>query len=124
MDVSTYPPSSPPVGPSLPPSVADSGIKLEQLAALMPPVAARRRVLDGAFAVLGAGGSIRVGKDHICAPLTAGVTRQRVLRPQATSGADWRRADRVRVNPTNGAEGASKLRATHSWLSAPGAAQR
>jgi DNA-binding IclR family transcriptional regulator len=54
MDVSTSPPSSPAVGPSLPASVADAGAKPEQVAALIPPVAAGRGVLDGAFAVLDA----------------------------------------------------------------------
>ena len=53
MDVPTDRPS-PAVGPSLPTSVADAGAKLEQLAGLIPPVAAGRGVLDGAFAVLGA----------------------------------------------------------------------
>ena len=54
MDVSTYPPSSPAVGPSPPTSVADPDAKLEQLAGLIPPVAEGRGVLDGAFAVLDA----------------------------------------------------------------------
>jgi DNA-binding IclR family transcriptional regulator len=54
MDVPTDRPSSPAVGPSLPTSVADAGAKLEQLAGLIPPVAAGRGVLDGAFAVLDA----------------------------------------------------------------------
>jgi hypothetical protein len=47
MDVSTDPPSSPAVGPSLPASVADAGAKPDQLAGLIPPVAAGRGVLDG-----------------------------------------------------------------------------
>jgi DNA-binding IclR family transcriptional regulator len=54
MDFSTYPPSSPAVGPSAPTSVADAGANLEQLAELIPPVAVGRGVLDGAFAVLDA----------------------------------------------------------------------
>jgi DNA-binding IclR family transcriptional regulator len=54
MDVSSHPPSSPVVGPSLPTSVADVGAKPEQLEAPTPPVAVRRGVLDGAFAVLDA----------------------------------------------------------------------
>ncbi len=54
MDVSTYPPSSSAVGPSLPASVAGAGAKPEQLAGPIPPVAVRRGVLDGAFAVLDA----------------------------------------------------------------------
>jgi DNA-binding IclR family transcriptional regulator len=53
MDVSTDRPSSPAVGSSLPTSVADAGA-LEQLAGAVPPVAAGRGVLDGAFAVLDA----------------------------------------------------------------------
>ncbi len=52
LDVSTYPPSSAAVGPRLPSSVADAGAKPGQLAGLVPPVAAGRGVLDGAFAVL------------------------------------------------------------------------
>jgi DNA-binding IclR family transcriptional regulator len=54
MDVSTSPPLSPAVGPCLPSSVADAGAEPEQLAGLIPPVAVRRGVLDGAFAVLDA----------------------------------------------------------------------
>ncbi len=54
MDVSTSPPSSPVVGPHLPASVADASAEPEQLAALIPPVASGRGVLDGAFAVLDA----------------------------------------------------------------------
>jgi DNA-binding IclR family transcriptional regulator len=54
MDVSTYRPSSAAVGPRPPRSVADSGAKSQQLAGLVPPVAVRRGVLDGAFAVLDA----------------------------------------------------------------------
>ena len=54
MDVSTYPPSAPAFGPSLPTSVADAGAKSEQLGALILPAAAGRGVLDGAFAVLDA----------------------------------------------------------------------
>jgi IclR family acetate operon transcriptional repressor len=54
MDVSTSPPSSPAVGPRLPASVADAGAKPEQVAGLIPPIAAGRGVLDGAFAVLDA----------------------------------------------------------------------
>ena len=54
MDVSTSPPSSPAVGPSLPTPVADPDAKLEQFAGLIPPAAAGRGVLDGAFAVLDA----------------------------------------------------------------------
>jgi DNA-binding IclR family transcriptional regulator len=54
MDVSTYPPSSPAVGPRPPTLVADADAKLEQLAGLIPPVAGGRGVLDGAFAVLDA----------------------------------------------------------------------
>ena len=54
MDVSTYPPSTLAVGPSLLSSVGDAGAKPEQLAGPVPPVAAGRGVLDGAFAVLDA----------------------------------------------------------------------
>ena len=54
MDVSTYLPSSPAVGPSLPTSVADADADPEQLVELIPPVAVGRGVLDGAFAVLDA----------------------------------------------------------------------
>jgi DNA-binding IclR family transcriptional regulator len=54
MDFSTHPPSSPAVDPSPPTSVADAGANLEQLAGLIPPAAAGRGVLDGAFAVLDA----------------------------------------------------------------------
>jgi DNA-binding IclR family transcriptional regulator len=54
MDVSTYPFTSPAVGPNLPTSVADAGAKPEQLAGLVPPATVRRGVLDGAFAVLDA----------------------------------------------------------------------
>jgi DNA-binding IclR family transcriptional regulator len=52
MDVSRYPPSAPAVGASLRTAVADAGAKPEQLGALIPPAAAGRGVLDGAFAVL------------------------------------------------------------------------
>src|ERR1700757_1106780 len=54
MDVSTYPPSSPVVGSVQPTADADTGAKSEQLAGLIPPAAAGRGVLDGAFAVLDA----------------------------------------------------------------------
>jgi DNA-binding IclR family transcriptional regulator len=54
MDVSTSPPSSPAIGPSLPTPDGDRDAKLEQFAGLIPPVAAGRGVLDGAFAVLDA----------------------------------------------------------------------
>ncbi len=61
MDVSTYPPSSPAIGSSSPAiglslssSVADAGVKPEQSAGPVPPAAAGRGVLDGAFAVLDA----------------------------------------------------------------------
>jgi hypothetical protein len=54
MDVSTYRPSSAAVGPRPPRSVADSGAKSQQLAGLVPPVAVRGGVLDGASAVLDA----------------------------------------------------------------------
>ncbi len=42
MDVSTPPPSSPAVGPSLPTPVADPDAKLEQFAGLIPPAVAGR----------------------------------------------------------------------------------
>ena len=51
MDVSTSPPSSSAVGPSLPTS---DGAKPGQVAALVPPGAVSRGVLDGAFAVVDA----------------------------------------------------------------------
>jgi IclR family acetate operon transcriptional repressor len=54
MDVSTSAPSSLAVGPSLPTPFAITGAKSEQLGALIPPAAAGRGVLDGAFAVLDA----------------------------------------------------------------------
>src|SRR6201997_1206768 len=54
MDVSTYPPSSAVVGSVQPTADADTGAKSEQLAGLIPPAAAGRGVLDGAFAVLDA----------------------------------------------------------------------
>ncbi len=54
MDVSTSPPLSPVVGSVLRTPVADTGAKSEQLGALIPPAAAGRGVLDGAFAVLDA----------------------------------------------------------------------
>jgi hypothetical protein len=50
MDVST----SPVVGLVLPTAVADAGAQSEQLVGLIPPAAAGRGVLDGAFAVLDA----------------------------------------------------------------------
>src|ERR1700757_3442401 len=53
-DFSTYPLSSPAVGPSPPTSAADASAELEQLAGLTPPVAVGRGVLHGAFAVLDA----------------------------------------------------------------------
>jgi DNA-binding IclR family transcriptional regulator len=55
MDVSTSPSLSPVVGAVLPTTpVADTGAKSGQLGALIPPAAAGRGVLDGAFAVLDA----------------------------------------------------------------------
>jgi DNA-binding IclR family transcriptional regulator len=54
MNVSTSPPLSPVVGSPLPTPAADTGATPEQLAGLIPPAAAGRGVLDGAFAVLDA----------------------------------------------------------------------
>jgi DNA-binding IclR family transcriptional regulator len=54
MNVSTSAPLSPVVGSVLPTTVADTGAKPERLAKLIPPAAAGRGVLDGAFAVLDA----------------------------------------------------------------------
>ena len=54
MNIPTFPPLSGVVGSVLPTPVADIGAKSEQLEALIPPVAAGRGVLDGAFAVLDA----------------------------------------------------------------------
>ena len=54
MDVPTSPPLSPVVGSVLPAPVADAGAQPAQLGALIPPAAAGRGVLDGAFAVLDA----------------------------------------------------------------------
>ena len=54
MNVPTSPPLSPVVGSVLPTPVTDTGAKSEQLEALIPPAAAGRGVLDGAFAVLDA----------------------------------------------------------------------
>ena len=124
MDVSTYPPSSPAVGPSPPTSVADPDAKLEQLAGLIPPVAEGRGVLDGAFAVLDAPGSIRLGNDHICAAL-AGRRHKAVsvLRPQATSRAHWGRADPGKPNQSC-TSCALSFELRTAGLSASGAAPR
>jgi DNA-binding IclR family transcriptional regulator len=54
MNTPTYPPLSRAVGPILCTPVADTDAKPEQLGAATPPVALRRGVLDGAFAVLDA----------------------------------------------------------------------
>ena len=54
MNVPTSPPLSPVVGSVLPTPVTDTGAESEQLEALIPPAAAGRGVLDGAFAVLDA----------------------------------------------------------------------
>jgi DNA-binding IclR family transcriptional regulator len=54
MDVWTSPPLSPVIGSALATPVVDSAAQPEQLAGLIPPVAAGRGVLDGAFAVLDA----------------------------------------------------------------------
>jgi DNA-binding IclR family transcriptional regulator len=54
MDALTSPPSSRVVGSVLPAPLADTAAKPEQLAGLIPPAAAGRGVLDGAFAVLDA----------------------------------------------------------------------
>ena len=54
MDVSTTPPISPVGGSVLPTPLADSTAVPEQLAGPILPAAARRGVLEGAFAVLGA----------------------------------------------------------------------
>jgi hypothetical protein len=54
MNIPTFPPLSAVVGSVLPTPVADIGAKSERLEALIPPVAAGRGVLDGAFAVLDA----------------------------------------------------------------------
>jgi DNA-binding IclR family transcriptional regulator len=54
MNVPMSPPLSPVVGSVLPTTVNDAGEKSEQLGARIPPAAARRGVLDGAFAVLDA----------------------------------------------------------------------
>jgi DNA-binding IclR family transcriptional regulator len=54
MDVPTSPPLSPVVGSVLATPVDDTGAKSVQLGGLIPPPAAGRGVLDGAFAVLDA----------------------------------------------------------------------
>jgi DNA-binding IclR family transcriptional regulator len=54
MNVPTSPPLSPVVGSVLPTPVTDTGAESGQLEALIPPAAAGRGVLDGAFAVLDA----------------------------------------------------------------------
>ena len=54
MNVPTSSPLSPVVGSVLPTPVADTGAKSAQLGGLIPPAAAGRGVLDGAFAVLDA----------------------------------------------------------------------
>src|ERR1700740_3351864 len=54
MNVPTFPPLSPVVGSVLPSPVTATAARSEQLEALIPPAAAGRGVLDGAFAVLDA----------------------------------------------------------------------
>lgn len=81
MNVPTSPPLSLVVGSVLTIPVTDTRAKSEQLLALIPPVAAGRGVLDGAFAVLDALAHADEGLGPTALARASGLAKTSVHRP-------------------------------------------